>query len=193
MVVGSTVTWLRYSFAQPELALLSQSRSGVAASAGRVTLACGVLALAAIPGLLVIDPRWRRLVAAGAVLLGLAAAVVGSVNIATKDTQVYDAIRSAIGETTGHPLTDAEFARLKVQLLATGFSVSLGPGIYVVVAGGLLTVAGGLADMADGEERAPEDRFLDDGEPPTMIPSVEELSGPPDTSASQPGPPGAPI
>ena len=33
-----------------------------------------------------------------------------------------DAIRSAIGETTGHPLTDAEFARLKAQLLATAIA-----------------------------------------------------------------------
>jgi Tryptophan-associated transmembrane protein (Trp_oprn_chp) len=192
-VVGSTVTWVHYSFAQPELALLSQSRPGLAEAAGRVTIACGVLALAAIPLMLVVDARWRRLVAAAAVVLGMASVVVASVNLATKDAQVYDAIRSAIAQTTGHPLTDAEFALLKTQLLATGFSVSIGAGIYVVVAGGLLTMAGGLADMADGQERAPEDPFDGDEEVPTMIPTPEELASPPDAPASQNGPPGAPI
>ncbi len=192
-VVGSTVTWVHYSFAQPALALLSQSRPGVAAAAGRVSLACGVLALAAIPLMLVVDARWRRRVAAAAAVLGIAAAVIASVNLATKDAQVYDAIRSAIGETTGHPLTDGEFALLKTQLLATGFSVSLGPGIYVVIGGGLLTLAGGLADMADGQERAPEDPFSEDDGSPTMIPTPEELASPPDAPASQTGPPGAPI
>jgi len=192
-VVGSTVTWMHSTFAQPELALLSQSRPGVAAAAGRVTLACGALALAAIPLMLVVNPQWRRLVAAAAVVLGMAAAVIASVNLVTKDAQVYDAIRSAIGETTGHPLTDAEFARLKAQLLATGFSVSLGPGIYLVVAGGLLTVAGGLADMADGQERAPDERFLPRGEAPAVVPESDELTSPPDAPASQTGPPGAPL
>jgi hypothetical protein len=152
-----------------------------------------VLALAALPLMLVVDARWRRFVAAAAVVLGMAAAAIASVNIATKDAQVYDALRSAIGETTGRPLTDAEFARLKTQLLATGFEVSLGPGIYVVVAGGLLTVAGGLADMADGEDRMPEDAFLEDDDLPTMIPTVEELGSPPDASSPRTGPPGAPI
>jgi hypothetical protein len=192
-VIGSTVTWVHYSFAQPQLALLSQSRPGLAAAAGRVTLACGVLALAAIPLMLVVDTRWRRLVAAAAVVLGMAAAVIASVNLATKDAQVYDAIRSAIGETTGHALTDAEFALLKEQLLATGFSVSLGAGIYLVVAGGLLTVAGGLADMADGQERTTEGHFFGDEEAPTTIPTSEDLASPPDASTSHTGPPGAPI
>jgi len=191
-VVGSTLTWVHYSFAQPALALLSQSRPGVATTAGRITLACGALALASLPVLLVVNARWRRLVAATAVVLGMAAAVIASVNLATKDAQVYDDIRTAIGETTGHTMTDAEFALLKAQLLSTGFSVSLGPGIYLVVAGGLLTVAGGLADMADGQERTPGGLFPDE-EAPVMIPTAEELVPPPDPSESQTGPPGAPI
>jgi hypothetical protein len=192
-VVGSTVTWVHYSFAQPALAILSQSRSGVATGAGRITLACGGLALASIPLLMVVNPRWRRLVAAAAVVLGMAAAVIASVNLATKDAQVYDAIRSAIGETTGHPLTDVEFARLKAQLLATGFAVSLGPGIYVVIAGGLLTAAGGLADMADGQEQVPDEPFFLAEELPTAIAESDEVASPPDASTWQTGPPGAPI
>ena len=39
MVFGSTVTWIRYAFAQPALDVLSQSRLGVAGNAGRITLA----------------------------------------------------------------------------------------------------------------------------------------------------------
>jgi hypothetical protein len=191
-VVGSTLAWVHYSFAQAELATLSQSRLGVATTAGRITLACGVLALAALPLMLVVDARWRRMVAAAAVVLGMGAAVIASVNVATKDAQVYGDIRAAIGETTGRALTDAEFARLKAQLLAAGFSVSLGPGIYVVVAGGLLTVSGGLADMADGQEREPEDLFPGE-HAPSMIPTADELAPPPDPSASQTGPPGPPI
>jgi hypothetical protein len=191
-VVGSTVAWVHYSFAQPALAILSQSRPGVATAAGRITLACGALALASLPVLLVVDVRWRRVVAAAAVVLGMAAAVIASVNLATKDAQVYDDIRTAIGETTGHTMTEAQFALLKKQLLSTGFSVSLGPGIYLVIAGGLLTVAGGLADMADGKERIPEGLFPDE-EAPSMLPRADELVPPPDPSASQTGPPGAPI
>jgi hypothetical protein len=191
-VVGSTLTWVHYSFAQPALALLSQSRPGVATPAGRVTLACGALALATLPLLLVVNVRWRRMVAAAAVILGMAAAVIAAVNLATKDAQVYDDIRQAIGDTTGHQLTDAEFARLKSQLLATGFDVSLGPGIYLVVAGGLLTVAGGLADMADGQERLPEGVFPGEDDP-TVIPEADELASPQDPPAWQTGPPGTPI
>ena len=159
-VVGSTVTWIHYSFAQPALSILSQSRPGVAGGAGRLTLTCGALALAAVPVMLVGAMRWRRAVGAVAAALGLAVAVIAVVNIVTKDAQVYDGIRSAIGGATGHALTDEEFERLKAQLLATGFSVSLGPGIYVAIAGGLLTVAGGLAELAGDQDAGTPEGYL---------------------------------
>jgi hypothetical protein len=168
MVVGSTITWVRYAFAQPPLALLSESRLGLASGAGRVTLVCGLLALAAVPLLLGGSPAWRRAATVAAVALGVGAAALAFTSIATRDAQVYGSIRTAIGETTGHALTDAEFARLKERLLASGFTVSLGPGLFVVAAGGLLTAAGGLADLAGsqaGAEAAPSSEDPEDQEP----------------------------
>jgi hypothetical protein len=154
MVFGSTITWVRYAFAEAPLALLSQSRLGIASGAGRVTIAFGVAALVTIPVMVSGGARWRRRAAVVAVAVGLAGAALALTSLATKDAQVYDGIRSAIGRTTGHELSDAEFARLKTQLRATGFTISLGPGLYVVVAGGLLALAGGLAELADGQEPA---------------------------------------
>jgi hypothetical protein len=100
--------------------------------------------------------------AVAAVALGLGGALLAVASLATKDAQVYDGIRTAIGETTGHVLSDAEFARLKTQLQATGFAISLGPGLYVVAAGGLLALSGGLAELADGRERAEADEAAPD-------------------------------
>jgi hypothetical protein len=152
MAFGSTLTWIRYAFAQPVLDILSQSRLGVAGGAGRITLACGAAIVAMVPFMMLGEARWRRGLAIAVVALGLAGAVLAGANLATKDAQVYHGIREDIGRTTGHPLTDPEFARLKAHLLATGFLVSLGPGIYLVVAGGLLALAGGLAELADGQQ-----------------------------------------
>jgi hypothetical protein len=172
MVFGSTITWVRYSFAQPPLALLSQSRLGIAGGAGRVTIACGALALATIPIMFAGRGSWRRGAAVAAVALGLGSALLAVASLATKDAQVYDGIRTAIGQTTGHQLTESEFARLKTQLQATGFAISLGPGLYVVTAGGLLALAGGLAELADdqqdGERSGPADPAAAGDEPPPL-------------------------
>jgi len=158
MVFGSTVTWVRYAFAQPALDILSQSRLGVAGTAGRITLACGAVVVAAVPILVVGEARWRRGLAIAVVALSLAGAVLAGTNLATKDQQVYSSIREDIGRTTGHPVSDPEFARLKAHLLATGFLISVGPGIYLVIAGGLLALAGGLAEVAGGQEPASSPR-----------------------------------
>jgi hypothetical protein len=152
MVFGSTITWIRYAFARPVLDVLSQSRLGVAGSAGRITLACGAAVVALVPVMVLAEARWRRGLAIAVVALGLAGAALAGANLATKDEQVYHSIREGIGRTTGHSLTDPEFARLKEHLLATGFLVSLGPGIYLVMAGGLLALAGGLAEVAGGQQ-----------------------------------------
>ena len=101
MVFGSTITWIRYAFAQPPLALLAQSRLGLASGAGRVTIACAVVALATIPVMLTGSGAWRRAAAVAAVALGLAGAALAVASLVTKDAQVYDGIRTAIGETTG--------------------------------------------------------------------------------------------
>ena len=152
MVFGSTVTWIRYAFAQPALDILSQSRLGVAGTAGRITLACGAAVVAMVPVMVAGEARWRRGLAIAVVALGLAGAALAGANLATKDQQVYRGIREGIGRTTGHALTDPEFARLKAHLLATGFQISVGPGIYLVMAGGLLALAGGLGEVAGGQE-----------------------------------------
>jgi hypothetical protein len=127
--------------------------------------------------------------AVAALALGLGAAAIAVTSLATKDAQVYGSIRMAIADTTGHVVTDAEFARLKGQLLATGFAISLGPGIYVVLAGGLLAAAGALADLADGQ-RASSDV------PPTDPTDVLSVAPPPhlgQTTSPEPTPPGTPI
>jgi hypothetical protein len=172
MVFGSTVTWIRYAFAQPVLDVLSQSRLGVAGNAGRITLACGAAVVAMVPAMVLAEARWRRGLAVAVVALGLAGAALAGANLATKDEQVYHSIREGISRTTGHSLTDPEFVRLKAHLLATGFLVSLGPGIYLVMAGGLLALAGGLAEVAGGQ------------------PSV---SPPPPFGESEPVPPDPPL
>src|SRR5262245_7741077 len=104
MVFGSTITWVRYSFTQETLALLSQSRLGIASGAGRITIACGAVVLATAPVMIAGNPLWRRGVAVAAVALGLGGALLAMVNLASKDAQVYDSIRTAIAETTGRPV-----------------------------------------------------------------------------------------
>ena len=173
--------------------MLSQSRLGIAGGAGRVTIACGAIVLATVPVMIAGNPAWRRGLAVAAVALGLGGAAVAATNLATKDSQVYGSIRTAITDTTGHEVTDAEFARLKAQLLATGFSISLGPGIYIVVAGGLLAAAGGLADLAGGQRGR-------DGAPPADHPLSSSDAAMPRPPAAlepaprpKPSPPGTPI
>jgi hypothetical protein len=190
MVVGSAITWVRYSFAQETLALLSQSRLGVASGAGRITIACGAVVLGIVPVMIAGNPAWRRGVAVAAVALGLGAALLALTNLLTKDAQVYDGIRTAIGETTGHPVTDAEFARLKTQLQATGFTVSAGPGIYLVIAGGLLVTCGGLADLAGGEEEDAGLQIGDLADTPAPAPAPAPRPGDGDDTPSETAPPG---
>lgn len=189
MVFGSTIVWVRYAFARAPLELLSQSRLGIASGAGRVTIACGAIALATVPVMLAGSPPWRRGMAVAALALGIGAAAIAVTSLATKDARVYGSIRTAIADTTGHVVTDAEFTRLKGQLLATGFAISLGPGIYVVLAGGLLAAAGGLADLADGQRTSSD-------VPPTDPSDVSSVVPPPhlgQTTSPEPTPPGTSI
>ena len=119
---------------------------GIASGAGRVTIACGAIALATVPVMLVGSPPWRRGMAVAALALGIGAAAIALRAWPRRTRRCMGASGRRSAETTGHAVTDAEFARLKGQLLATGFAISLG-------ARHLRRVGGGPARRRGGTRR----------------------------------------
>ncbi len=136
LVLGSFLAWGRIAGAG-----MGGSASGVDGSDGWITLVAGVVVLGAGVGFA--KGLGRRGIAALAVAAGLVGAALGLFDALTAEDRVLDAIAASLAEAFG---TSAETAReaLDAAVAAEALDFSLGIGLYVVIAGGILGAVGGL-------------------------------------------------
>jgi hypothetical protein len=144
-VTGSLLPWFRAGFPQrPETSYAVELRLGWFAVAG-----AGVLLLSGVLLFGPLAPSTRRAVAVVAVAAGVASALVAAYNLATRDQQVDDAIRDAVGETTGQQITDEQLGLARRALDIAGVEFSYQLGVYLTLAGGLVGATGGAFAVSD--------------------------------------------
>jgi hypothetical protein len=174
VVVGSVLTWARWSVG-PALGGATGSAAGTTSTEGKIVLALGILlALAGMVMALAVRRDLLVAMAIVAIVGGLLAAGFALNDIARKsrlENTFVQGFRRGFQQSTGARLTDAQVRLLMARL---GIRVSLGPGLFVAVAGGLLGAAGGVAGLVLSE-RMPSEPWTPVSEPP---PTTGD-SGPP--------------
>jgi hypothetical protein len=143
-LVGSLLPWLTAEFPQrTRTSYAVELRLGWLAVAG-----AGVLMLS---GTLLFGPlssQTRRAVAVLAIVAGFVSALVAGYNLVSRDQQVDEAIRDAVGEATGQEITDEQLALARRALDLAGVEISYRPGIYLTLVGGLVGAAGGALALS---------------------------------------------
>jgi hypothetical protein len=177
------------------LAWAEVSTEGITATArgtdgdGYFTLAAGALAI--VSGVLILR-LGKRSLAIIAIIAGLFGAGVATYDAFTAEDSVLDEIAEQAAASVGIP---AEQARLLLeQAVDAGevqLDVSLGTGIYVAIAGGLLALVGGIMSLRGSEQKRGQAASgwapPTSDEPPAAVPSA-----PPASEANPPAAPPAP-
>lgn len=171
LVVGSFLVWVSLSGGG-----FSESTTGVDGSDGWITFVAGLVAIAA--GFLAIRSG-RRALAVLAILAGLAGGGLG----------LYDAltVRDSIAEELAPQLgVSVEEARAGVDLLVDSgqLDISMGIGLYLVLAGGALAFIGGLSLLVRRAEPASAEMaavtpMSTEPAPPPPAPEAAGTSPPP--------------
>ena len=154
-VIGAVIPWAKVSLGPP-LAAASRSAAGTNTTDGKVVLALGV-ALAVVGAAMAFAPRRELLVAMAVVatLAGLAVTVLAIYDLSRKsdlDRTFVRGFRQGFEQATGQRLSDPQ---IRVLMARFGIKLSLGPGLYVALAGGLVGAAGGALGLA-GRGRLPD-------------------------------------
>src|SRR5437588_6288340 len=173
-ILGSALSWGRVSVGRL-LGSRSISAAGTNSTHGKIILALGILT--AIVGMLVaVVPRREvvRAAAAVAVAAGLAVTALTIYNIATKNQQFTRGFRRGFEQVTGRRLTDAEVRVLAAQF---GIRLTLAPGLFVALAGGLIGAIGGVAGVTTGGGIVPQ---------PVGTTAATAEPGPTETTPSEP-------
>jgi hypothetical protein len=166
-IVGSVLPWVKVTLG-PLFIGLSRSAAGTSTTRGKTMLALGgVLVLAGVA--MVIAPRKDLLVAVAvvAVLGGLAGTALATYDIARKSQQdrlFVGGFRQRFEQSTGQRLTEAQVQQIMSRL---GIKITLGTGLYLAVAGGLVAAVGGVLGLYGGERMPgqPETADIDDESP----------------------------
>jgi hypothetical protein len=142
VVIGALLPWRQFHLTGMEL---SRAFSGVTWLSGRTMLVGSVLAMFAAATMIfswnLRVRRWASIAAAG---FGAAAAGVAIFELARADTLTTAWIRDTLHESLGHAPSEADLATVRELMSDLGFSVTGGLGLFIVAAGSLLTVAGGI-------------------------------------------------
>lgn len=147
MALGSLLDW---AIVQP----FSTPTRGIDVWEGKVTMVLGIAVLTGIVLIRVlVTPRARTWGAAAIVAVGVVALVLAGLDAARAqdrftDPAQRDRIAHALVEQTGTGLSYAQVRAAIERQFDRRFSVELRAGIWLVVAGGLLTVVGGGLSVA---------------------------------------------
>jgi hypothetical protein len=151
MAVGSLLTWTSVDYRG-----ISSATVGVDLKPGVVCLALGVLAILALLALRVVHSiPLRRAISVGVVAAGLIAIALGIREVAIKDHLLFSGLRdfaNAFHAQNGLPAKDLA-ARIKADLQKSG-SVKVGIGLWLAIAGGVITLVGGVLDLMWVRSRA---------------------------------------
>jgi hypothetical protein len=152
VVLGSLLDWISVGLRGDAAGGFTVSTPGIDLNAGLAALALGALAILAIVALrLSHSTMLRRLVAIGVIAVGLGAAAIGIYEMSgARDRFLFSGVRPLaehFSEVQGLPQNDQLADQVREQLRQDGF-VELKIGLYVVIAGGVLTAIGGVLDFA---------------------------------------------
>ena len=165
LALGSFLPWAEVSGSGA-----SVTAKGLDGSDGYITLAAGLVAVVA--GLVMLRGM-RKVVAVVAILAGLIGGGLALYDAITAKDSVLDAAAEELAPTFGVS-ADQVRAALDQAIDARQLDVSIGIGLYVVMAGGLAAIVGGVLGLRDSA-----------GEPAEPMPAVTEAPppSPPATSA----------
>lgn len=185
LAVGSFLPWAEVSGSGA-----SVTAKGLDGSDGYITLAAGLVAV--VVGLVMLRAT-RRAVAVLAILAGLVGGGLAVYDAVTAKDSVLDAAAEDLAPSFGVS-ADQVRAALDQAIDAGQLGVSISIGLYVVMAGGLVAIVGGVLGLRQTEsEPAPvtqaESQAATDAPPmPPPTPAVPEAGEPP---APPPDPGGA--
>jgi hypothetical protein len=137
LVLGSFLTW--FTFTGPDV---SESGNGIDGGDGWITLGAGVVVIAA--GIAALKAG-RRALGVLALLAGLVGAGVGLYDALSARDQLSEevAVQNGISEEQARQLVDE-------VLDSDQYELSIGIGLYLVIAGGAIGLVGGLMQAAAG-------------------------------------------
>jgi hypothetical protein len=190
LAIGSFLAWAEVSGGGT-----SATAKGIDGDDGFITLGAGIVAV--LVGILLLRQAKRPL-AVLAIVAGLVGGGVAVYDALTAEDSVRGELAEQAADQAG--ISTEQARTLLDELVDSGqvqLDISLGIGLYVVIAGGLLALVGGVLSLrgAPKEERAepgsgwsaPPPSVAD--EPPTAAPPATPVSGAPPSAPPAPAPP----
>jgi hypothetical protein len=184
MALGSFLSWARV-----DAAGASVSARGTDGTDGYITLACGiVLLLYGIGRMTGAAAAGKRALAVIAIVAGLIGGGVALYDASSAKRKIVDEAAAAIANRAGISTTQAR-ALLNAAISSGQVKISLALGIFVVIAGGVLGLIGGIAGLSSSATQpAPPTDVIKAPAPPPPFPFVPPQRDPP--PSERPGPPG---
>lgn len=145
LVIGSILDWATLDVALAGQTL-SESFGGLDGSDGWITLGSGAVAIAV--GIVAMSSGGRRVLAILAILAGLVGGGVGLYDAVTAESNSLDEFAEGIGATRGDVDAAIETGELE-------FELSIGIGLYLAIAGGVLALVGGALQLSGSGTSAP--------------------------------------
>jgi hypothetical protein len=151
IAIGALLTWVSVDYKG-----ITSKQLGVDLKPGIACLVVGVIAILAIPALRTVHSiPLRRAIAIGVAVAGLVAIVLGVRELSIKDHLLFTGVRTfaeALHQQNGLPARDLA-AQIRAGLQKSG-SVNVGIGLWITIAGGVVTLVGGVLDVMWVQSRA---------------------------------------
>jgi hypothetical protein len=182
MALGSFLAWAEVSGGGT-----SVTAKGVDGSDGYITLVAGLVAVVA--GGVVIARGTRRVLAVLMILAGIVGGGIGLYDALTAKDSVLDAAAEELAPTFGASAQQVRTV-LDQAIDAGQLSVSISIGVYVVIGGGVVALAGGILGLRGSGEPAVPGQMAAPATPATTI-SGSDVPLAPMPPATPPPDPGA--
>jgi hypothetical protein len=151
IAIGALLTWVSVDYRG-----ITSKELGVDVKPGIVCLAVGVIAILAILGLRAVHSiPLRRAISIAIMVAGLVAIVLAVRELSIKDRLLLTGLRTfaeALHQQNGLPAQDLA-AKIRADLQKSG-TVNVGIGLWITIAGGVVTLVGGVLDMMWVRSRA---------------------------------------
>ena len=180
LAVGSFLPWAEVSGSGE-----SVTANGLDGSDGFITLAAGVVAV--VIGIVMLRAT-RRAVAVLAILAGLIGGGLAVYDAITAKDSVLDAAAEDLAPTFGVPAEQVR-AALDQAIDAGQLGVSISIGLYVVMAGGLVAVLGGVLGLRDTTSEPSVATPVAAADAPPMPPFTSPTPAAPDAGEAPPASP----
>ena len=180
LALGSFLTWAEVTGGGT-----SVTAKGVDGSDGYITLVAGLVAVVA--GIMMARGT-RRVLAVLVILAGILGGGIGLYDALTAKDSVLDAAAEELATTFGASAQEVRTV-LDQAIDAGQLSVSISIGLYVVIGGGLVALAGGILGLRGSREPAVPGQTTAPATPATTVrgPDVPPAPMPPPAPSTDPG------